>query len=54
MPTYEYKCEKCRKAFHVMMTITAHGKKMPGCPKCGSRKVNQLLAAFFAVTSKKS
>jgi putative FmdB family regulatory protein len=54
MPTYEYKCEKCRKAFHVTMTIGAHDKKRPECPKCGSRRVSQQLASFFAVTSKKS
>jgi len=54
MPTYEYTCEKCRRAFHVTMTIGAHDKKRPECPKCGSRKVRQQLAAFFAVTSKKS
>lgn len=54
MPTYEYRCEKCRRVFSVRMTIGEHDKKKAKCPKCGGRKVRQQLASFFAVTSKKS
>lgn len=54
MPTYEYACKECKKTFTLMMTIEGHDKARVACPKCKSRKVEQQLAGFFAVTSKKS
>jgi hypothetical protein len=36
------------------MTVTEYEKKKVKCPKCGSKKVEQRLASFYAVTSKKS
>ena len=54
MPTYEYRCEKCRKRFSRVETISQHGKKRPKCPKCGSAKVMQVFSLFFAKTGKKS
>jgi len=54
MPTYEYRCENCRKEFSRVETISQHGKKRPKCPKCGSAKVMQVFRPFFAKTSKKS
>lgn len=54
MPTYEYRCEKCRKRFSTIHSISEHGSKRPTCPKCRSRKVSQVLAPFFAKTAKKS
>jgi len=53
MPTYEYRCEKCRKRFSRVGTISQHGKR-PQCPKCGSVKVMQVFSSFFAKTGKKS
>ncbi len=54
MPTYDYICNKCRKKFTVVMTISAHDKKRVRCPKCSSVRVEQQYHSFFAVTSKKS
>jgi putative FmdB family regulatory protein len=54
MPTYEYRCEKCRKKFSVVAAMAEHGKKKVSCPKCKSRKVVQLLSGFTARTSRKS
>ncbi len=54
MPTYEYRCEKCRKKFTLTMGIKEHDSKKTKCPKCGSAKVTQLITSFFAQTSKKS
>lgn len=54
MPTYSYHCEKCGKRFSRIESISAHGARKPACPKCGSRKVTQVLGAFFAQTAKKS
>ena len=54
MPTYDYRCESCRKKFILMMNIKEHDSKKVKCPKCSSRKVTQLISGFFAQTSKKS
>lgn len=54
MPSYEYVCQECKKTFTQIMTISEHEKAKPICPKCKSKKVQQKMAAFFAVTSKKS
>jgi putative FmdB family regulatory protein len=54
MPTYDYRCEKCRKSFSLALTISQHGTKRIICPKCGSRQVKQKVSAFFAVTKRKS
>jgi putative FmdB family regulatory protein len=54
MPSYDYICKECKKSFNVMMPVSEHDKARVACPKCKSRKVEQQLAAFFAVTSKKS
>ena len=35
MPTYEYRCQKCRKRHETLQSITA--KPLTKCPKCGGR-----------------
>ncbi len=54
MPAYEYTCLKCKKNFSVIMTLREYEQGKVKCPKCKSSQVEQKLAAFFAVTSKKS
>lgn len=54
MPTYDYRCEKCKKAFSVVLSITKHDTKKVACPKCGSKQVKQQVSSFFAVTSHKA
>ncbi len=54
MPVYEYRCAQCHRKFTVTMSIAEYEKKKVKCPKCGSKKVEQQPAAFYAVTSKKS
>jgi len=55
MPTYEYRCGKCGRRFEKIMTFSEHERKpRPPCPKCSSRKVEQLASAFQAVTGKKT
>jgi putative FmdB family regulatory protein len=54
MPTYEYRCGKCKKRFSRVEHISQHGGKHPKCPKCGSTKVEQVFSAFYAKTAKKS
>ena len=54
MPTYDYLCKQCKKKFNLTMSLAQYEKARPACPKCKSRKVEQRIAEFFAVTSKKS
>jgi putative FmdB family regulatory protein len=55
MPTYEYKCTECRKRFTVQESFEEHDRhQRVKCPKCGSQKVERILGAVFAKTSKKS
>jgi putative FmdB family regulatory protein len=54
MPTYEYKCLNCKKEFSLVLSITEHDKRKANCPKCGSKKLRQLMSIFTAQTSKKS
>ncbi|MFA4916818.1 MAG: zinc ribbon domain-containing protein [Syntrophales bacterium] len=54
MPTYDYRCEKCRHKFSLILTITEHDKSKINCPKCKGKKVKQLISIFTAKTSRKS
>jgi putative FmdB family regulatory protein len=54
MPTYSFVCKECKKSFTRLMTLAEYEKGRFTCPKCNSRKVEQTLAAFFAVSAKKS
>jgi putative FmdB family regulatory protein len=54
MPTYDYRCENCKKSFTVALTMKQHDARKPACPKCGSRRVKQKVTGFFVVTRKKS
>jgi putative FmdB family regulatory protein len=54
MPRYEFYCEDCKKPFELILSLTEYEKNKIKCPKCGSEHVHQEVAAFFAVTSKKS
>ena len=54
MPHYEYLCSSCGKKFSIVLTLAEHDKSKVKCSKCGSTKVEQQWAAFFATTSKKS
>jgi len=54
MPVYDYICSDCHKSFETVLTLTEHDKKTVICPTCGSKNVEQEVADFFAVTSKKS
>jgi putative FmdB family regulatory protein len=54
MPVYDYLCNDCHKEFETVLTLDEHDHEQIKCPKCGSKNVEQEVAAFFAVTSKKS
>jgi putative FmdB family regulatory protein len=54
MPHYEFLCEKCKKVFELIMTISEREKAKVTCPKCKDTKVTPQLGGFMAQTSKKS
>ena len=54
MPTYEYRCRDCHHVFDRTEPLAEHGRTHPECPKCKSRKVEQVFTPFFAKTSHKS
>ena len=57
MPTYEFTCEKCKKAFEQVWTLAEYDKRTKRhnkCPACGSSKVVRKLSTFQVKTSKKS
>ena len=54
MPRYEFMCEKCKKPFELIMTISEREKGEAKCPKCKGAKVVSQLGGFMAQTSKKS
>ena len=54
MPTYEYRCPTCKKKFNLILSIGEHDAKKAKCPKCGGKKLDQILTAFQVKTSKKS
>jgi putative FmdB family regulatory protein len=54
MPHYDYFCNACKQIFSTILTLAEHEHGNPKCPHCGSKDVEQKLAAFYAVTAKKS
>lgn len=54
MPHYEFRCQECGKDFEAVLHIADLDKGDVKCPHCGSRRVEQQVAVFSAVTSKKS
>jgi putative FmdB family regulatory protein len=54
MPTYDFRCDKCKKKFTLIMAISEYEKTKIRCPKCKSTRVKQQITPFQVVTSKKS
>jgi putative FmdB family regulatory protein len=54
MPVYEFRCNRCRKEFEVIESISEYDPKKVKCPKCGSSQVERVWSDVHVVTSKKS
>jgi putative FmdB family regulatory protein len=54
MSQYVFHCQDCDKEFTQSLHISEVDSVTVKCPHCGSKKVNQLVSAFSAVTAKKS
>ncbi len=56
MPIYEFDCLKCTNTFTLILSLSEYERKAKAgvrCPRCQSRKVEQLVSAQVQ-TSKKS
>ena len=53
VPTYQYRCAKCEKAFERTETISEHEVAKPQCPKCGSKKVSAVPGRVYVVTQER-
>jgi putative FmdB family regulatory protein len=60
MPTYEYRCLDCHEVWERRENIAEHedvtgqAAAPPPCPACKSDRVEPVISAFFAKTSRKS
>jgi len=48
VPIYEFDCLKCKNTFTLMLSLSEYEKKAKAgvrCPKCQSKKVEQLVSA---------
>ncbi len=52
MPTYEYRCNKCKHTFEEFQSMSADPVKR--CPKCGKNSVQRLISAGAGVIFKGS
>jgi len=57
MPTYEFRCEKCRKIFEQHWSLSEYDRKLKAkqkCPSCGSTRVVKTISMVQVKTAKKS
>jgi putative FmdB family regulatory protein len=43
MPTYEFRCQNCKKRFDLTISYTAYETTKVTCPHCGSEEVSRLI-----------
>ena len=54
MPTYEYKCQDCGKESELNLSLSEHELGKITCPGCKSARMEQLISAISAKTSRNS
>jgi putative FmdB family regulatory protein len=54
MPIYEYKCMDCGKESELNLSMREHDQGSIKCPACQSARIEQLISAISAKTSRKS
>ena len=48
MPLFEYRCDKCKRRFSLLVGVTAEKAELR-CPRCGSRKATKLISRIAPV-----
>lgn len=54
MPTYEYRCQDCQKAFSVFMTYQEFDQKSITCSHCGSDLITRIIKPIRVARSEES
>lgn len=54
MPTYEFRCNACKKTATLVLTLEALEKRNYACPHCRSKDMKQQISSFQTKTSRKS
>ncbi|MGA2571429.1 MAG: FmdB family zinc ribbon protein [Terracidiphilus sp.] len=54
MSQYVFYCRACKKEFTRILRMSEREKGPVACPHCGGKRVEQVITAFSAVTSRKS
>jgi putative FmdB family regulatory protein len=54
MPTYEYRCQDCRKRAAIVMSYAEYGNKEVRCPHCGSANLRRLVSRVRVARSEES
>jgi putative FmdB family regulatory protein len=54
MPTYEYRCQDCRKRAAVYQTYEEYGSTPVHCPHCGSANLQRLISRVRVARSEDS
>jgi putative FmdB family regulatory protein len=54
MPTYEYRCQKCKKRFELFLSYAEYEKASISCPACGSTDIQRLIGKVRIAKSEES
>ncbi len=46
MPTYEFRCEDCKRVFTLVMSMAERDKGKVSCPTCKKKNVKQQISTF--------
>ncbi|HSB91422.1 MAG TPA: zinc ribbon domain-containing protein [Anaerolineales bacterium] len=54
MPTYDYRCQDCRKRSAVYQSYADYGRQPVACPHCGSHNLKRLISRVRVLRSEES
>ncbi len=54
MPSYDYRCLKCKNRFSVFISYSEYGKKQVACPHCSSTEVQRRIGRVRVLRSDES
>ncbi len=54
MPTYDYRCQDCRKRSALWQSYAEYGRQPVACPHCGSLRLKRLISRVRVLRSEES
>ena len=54
MPTYQYRCQDCQKAFELFMTYDEFDQRNVRCPECDSSAIDRVIGSIRVARSGES